>query len=145
MSPHGKGILKLAVLIALGNKELTAYEIKKEIKNGTFNVYEPSSGVLYPILRSLVSEGIVEVYQKENRKYYRVTEKGKSFIIERMDRFKEVIESQKEKYKTYGKIGMELGMLRKIIFTMDEAKVSESNEKILKILREAEDKIKELW
>jgi PadR family transcriptional regulator PadR len=145
MTPHGKGILKLAVLMTLGEKDLTAYEIKKGIKNGTFNVYEPSSGVLYPILRSLVSEGIVEVYQKENRKYYRVTEKGKSFIIERMDRFKDVIESQKEKYKTYGKIGMELGMLRKIIFTMEEAKVSENNKKILKILREAEDKIKELW
>ncbi len=114
-------------------------------RNSTFNVYEPSSGVLYPILKSLINDGLIEVSEKENRKYYRITEKGKKSVIEKMDRLKEIMESEKEKYKFYGKIGMELEMLHKIIFTMDEAKITENNEKILKILRDAEDKLKELW
>lgn len=145
MDHHGKGILKNVVLMTIGKNDLTAYEIRKSIKNSTFNVYEPSSGVLYPILRALVNDELIEVYQKENRKYYRVTEKGKKSVIEKMDRFKGVMESEKEKYKCYGKIGMELEMLHKTIFTMSEAKITENNEKILKVLREAEDKLKELW
>ncbi|MGC8496729.1 MAG: PadR family transcriptional regulator [Thermoplasmata archaeon] len=145
MTHHGKGILKNIVLMALREEELTAYEIRKSIKNSTFNVYEPSSGVLYPILKSLINEEFIEVSQKENRKYYRITEKGKKSVIEKMDRFKGIMESEKEKYKCYGKIGMELEMLHKTIFTMDEAKITENNEKILKILRDAEDKLKELW
>jgi DNA-binding PadR family transcriptional regulator len=145
MTHHGKGILKNVVLMAIGKNDLTAYEIRKSIKNSTFNVYEPSSGVLYPILKALVNDKLIEVYQKENRKYYRVTEKGKKSVIEKMDRFKEIMESEKEKYKCYGKIGMELEMLHKTIFTMNEAKITENNEKILKILRETEDKLKELW
>ncbi|MGC8629875.1 MAG: PadR family transcriptional regulator [Thermoplasmata archaeon] len=145
MTHHGKGILKNIVLMALREEELTAYEIRKSIKNSTFNVYEPSSGVLYPILKSLINEEFIEVSQKENRKYYRITEKGKKSVIEKMDRFKGIMESEKEKYRCYGKIGMELEMLHKTIFTMDEAKITENNEKILKILRDAEDKLKELW
>ncbi|MEM0160974.1 MAG: PadR family transcriptional regulator [Thermoplasmata archaeon] len=145
MNHHGKGILKNIVLMALRKEDLTAYEIRKNIKNSTFNVYEPSSGVLYPILKSLANDGLIEVSQKENRKYYGITEKGKKSVIEKMDRFKDIMESEKEKYKCYGKIGMELEMLHKTIFTMDEPKIAENNEKILKILRDAEDKLKELW
>ncbi len=145
MDHHGKGMLKNIVLMALREEALTAYEIRKSVRNSTFNVYEPSSGVLYPILKSLINDGLIEVSEKENRKYYRITEKGKKSVIEKMDRLKEIMESEKEKYKFYGKIGMELEMLHKIIFTMDEAKITENNEKILKILRDAEDKLKELW
>lgn len=145
MIHHGKGMLKNVVLMVLGKKDLTAYEIRKEIKNGTFNVYEPSSGVLYPILRSLVNDRVIETYQKDTRKYYRVTEQGKKALMEKMDKFKDFMESEKEKYKCYGRIGMELEMIHKTIFTMSEENITKNNEKILKILRETEDKLKEMW
>jgi DNA-binding PadR family transcriptional regulator len=145
MAYHGKGMLKGMVLFALADQELTAYEIKKRIKTGTFNVYEPSSGVLYPILKSLITDGCIEIKKNENKKYYQITEKGKKLAMERRIRLKDLMESEKEKFKFYGKIGMELEILHKIIFTMNEDKITQNNEKILKILREAEDKLKELW
>jgi len=138
-------MLKGMVLFALADQELTAYEIKKRIKTGTFNVYEPSSGVLYPILKSLITDGCIEIKKNENKKYYQITEKGKKLAMERRIRLKDLMESEKEKFKFYGKIGMELEILHKIIFTMNEDKITQNNEKILKILREAEDKLKELW
>lgn len=80
-----KGVLDLCVLALLSQHDSYAYEIAarlaEEIGMG--------EGTIYPLMRRLQSEGLVETYLEESpsgpsRKYYRLTEAGRaSFASQR--------------------------------------------------------------
>lgn len=74
-----KGILELCVLTVLDKKDCYGYELVNEISKNI----EISDGTIYPILRRLNQEGYFDTYLQESqegppRKYYRLTELGKS-------------------------------------------------------------------
>ncbi|SMC25212.1 transcriptional regulator, PadR family [Clostridium acidisoli DSM 12555] len=74
-----KGILELCVLAVLDKKDCYGYELVNEISKSI----EISDGTIYPILRRLNKEGYFTTYLQESqegppRKYYRLTELGKS-------------------------------------------------------------------
>ena len=72
---HGR--LKRMILHILRDKgPLHAYGIMKSFGEYTMNVYRPSTGALYPSLRSLLREGYIEEFIEGGRKIYRITDKG---------------------------------------------------------------------
>ena len=71
-----RGALRSLVLSCLYEKEMYVYEIIKTIQSKTGGFYKPSPGSIYPVLKSLIKEGLVESFEKDGKKYYKLTEKG---------------------------------------------------------------------
>ncbi|MDO4344172.1 MAG: PadR family transcriptional regulator [Eubacteriales bacterium] len=77
-----KGFLEYCVLGALYREDSYGYQIIKDISA----CIEISESTLYPILKRLEAASCVETYSVEHnsrlRKYYRITEKGKTYAQE---------------------------------------------------------------
>lgn len=77
------GSTVLLLLTLLAEKDCYGYEIIKELKVRSQNVFQFKEGTLYPVLHRMENQGLVKSYraQAENgkeRKYYRITEAGKA-------------------------------------------------------------------
>lgn len=86
-----KGILELCVLSVLDKKDCYGYELVNEISKNI----EISDGTIYPILRRLNQEGYFSTYLQESqegppRKYYKLTQLGKSTKDELIREWKEL-------------------------------------------------------
>lgn len=78
-SQFKKGILELCVLAQLSSKDMYGYELVHSISK----VMDVSEGTIYPLLRRLKLDDMVETYLEESkegpsRKYYTLTKKGKT-------------------------------------------------------------------
>ena len=74
-----KGVLELCVLALLSRGDNYAYEIASRLAEGI----DMGEGTIYPLMRRLQSEGLVDTYLVESqsgppRKYYRLTAAGRS-------------------------------------------------------------------
>lgn len=84
MAPRAVGLASIRpiILSVLDHKDSYGYEIMKhasELSEGGLNM---ETGLLYPILRSLEREGLIESYWHQpkgerKRRYYRLTAKGR--------------------------------------------------------------------
>jgi PadR family transcriptional regulator PadR len=77
-----KGVLELCVLALLSHGDSYAYEIASRLAEGI----DMGEGTIYPLMRRMQDDGLVETYLVESsagpsRKYYRVTEAGKASFI----------------------------------------------------------------
>lgn len=73
-----KGALELCVLALLSQQDNYAYEIASRLADAI----GMGEGTIYPLMRRLQAEGLVETYLVESpagppRKYYRLSESGK--------------------------------------------------------------------
>lgn len=76
-----KGVLGLCVLALLSRGDSYAYEIASRLA-GDIGMGE---GTIYPLMRRMQAEGLVETYMVESpagpsRKYYRLTEAGRASL-----------------------------------------------------------------
>ena len=82
-----KGVLELCVLALLSQHDSYAYEIASRLAEGI----DMGEGTIYPLMRRMQSDGLVETYLVESpagppRKYYKLTEAGKaSFIAQKAE------------------------------------------------------------
>ena len=71
-----KGLLDVCVLYTLKKEDAYGYKLTQEITD----LLETSESALYPVLRRLESQGLLETYTAEHsgrlRKYYRITAEG---------------------------------------------------------------------
>jgi PadR family transcriptional regulator PadR len=85
-----KGILEIFVLAILSKGESYGYQIINDLSD-TVIITEST---LYPILRRLLNQGELESYnelfQGRNRKYYKITKKGKIHLDEFMEEWESV-------------------------------------------------------
>ena len=78
-----KGVLELCVLYMLGKKDCYGYELVNEISKNILI----AEGTIYPLLKRLKDQGLLSTYLKESqegppRKYYTLSESGKSSLKE---------------------------------------------------------------
>ncbi|MGL4821255.1 MAG: PadR family transcriptional regulator [Bacilli bacterium] len=78
-----KGVLEICVLAKISVRDMYGYEIVQSISE----TIEVNEGTIYPILRRLTKENYFETYMKEStegpaRKYYRITDMGRTKMIE---------------------------------------------------------------
>lgn len=76
-----KGVLGLCVLALLHRADSYAYEIASRLSAAI----DMGEGTIYPLMRRMQSEGLVETYLVESsagpsRKYYRLSEAGRSAL-----------------------------------------------------------------
>ena len=72
-----KGVLELCVLALLSSHDSYAYEIASRLAEGI----DMGEGTIYPLMRRMQSDGLVETYLVESpsgppRKYYKLTRSG---------------------------------------------------------------------
>ena len=76
----GAALLDAIVLAVVSKEEEGTYGYK--ITQDVRAVLEISESTLYPVLRRLMKDGCLEVYDREyggrNRRYYKITEKGRA-------------------------------------------------------------------
>ena len=77
-----KGVLELCVLAQLSRGDSYAYEIASRLAEGI----DMGEGTIYPLMRRMQDDGLVETYMVEStagpsRKYYRLTAAGKTSFV----------------------------------------------------------------
>lgn len=86
-----KGLLEFCVLAVLKKSDSYGYQIIKDIST----CIEISESTLYPILKRLETGSYLETYSIEHnsrlRKYYKITDKGKDYIDEFLEEWKQVM------------------------------------------------------
>lgn len=95
-----KGSLKSIVLKLLAeNDRMYGYEITQKVEELTKGKIQLSYGALYPVLHKLEKEGslITESQNVNNRMriYYKLTPKGKSIAVEKIEELRDYIETLK--------------------------------------------------
>ncbi len=91
-----KGVLELCILNDIRNRKMYGYEIVRKLRRIEGLIINES--VIYPILRRLRHQGLVETYMQDSpegpaRKYYKLTEKGRD-MVRRMNAYWDAIRSQ---------------------------------------------------
>ncbi|WP_130812078.1 PadR family transcriptional regulator [Olsenella sp. Marseille-P4559] len=75
-----RGFLDICVLAALSREDSYGYQIIKDVPS----TLELSESTLYPILKRLKAQGMLEEYTREHngrlRKYYTITDKGQAAL-----------------------------------------------------------------
>ncbi len=98
---NDKGLLSgttmLLLLSLLSEKDCYGYEIIKELKERSENVFQFKEGTLYPVLHKMESDGYVRSYSHEaengrTRTYYTITRLGE-----------EQLSSEREKWMEYSR------------------------------------------
>ncbi|MGB0870122.1 MAG: PadR family transcriptional regulator [Flavobacteriales bacterium] len=93
-----KGSLQTIILKLLEqNGRMYGYQICKSVKTLSNNDINITEGALYPTLHKLESTGVIEAeFEKvsgRNRKYYKLTEKGKTETVNKTDELISFIEN----------------------------------------------------
>lgn len=88
-----KGSTSIMILSMLERKDMYGYQIMQELKMLSDNTFELKEGTLYPLLHSLANNGAIECYwfdteDGRRRKYYKITEAGKSMLAEKKKEWK---------------------------------------------------------
>ena len=85
-----KGLLDVCVLSVLKREDMYGYRLTKE----AMEVLKISESSLYPVLRRLESQKLLETYSMEYsgrlRKYYRITSSGIARLNESIEELKEL-------------------------------------------------------
>jgi len=95
-----KGTLKTIVLNLLGeNGRMYGYEITQRVKDMTGDKIQITEGALYPTLHALEKSGDLDTEKefigKRVRKYYSLTDQGRSTATERVNEFADFVKTMK--------------------------------------------------
>jgi len=90
-----KGVLEYCILLVLDGKPLYVSDIIQELKTAKMIVVE---GTLYPLLTRLKNDGLLTYKWEEStqgppRKYYELTEEGRSFLSAMDESWLELVET----------------------------------------------------
>lgn len=90
-----KGSIDIIILSLIAKKDMYGYDIAKEVKERSNELYEIGEGTLYPALKRLENKKMLESYWGDvdtggRRKYYRITVRGKSELSVKLEDWNKV-------------------------------------------------------
>ncbi|MFX0114429.1 MAG: PadR family transcriptional regulator [Candidatus Hodarchaeota archaeon] len=88
-----KGYAKPCVLYVLSKGDYNAYRITKEVRRLTNGQIVIAGSNIYPMLRGLAKEGLVERFEKEDQKLYKITLNGREFLENLLEHFRDFLET----------------------------------------------------
>lgn len=91
-----RGAGPVAVLKLLERKEMYGYELADALATRSEGVLDMGQSTLYPLLYNLEAKGMIESDRRtadngRERKYYRLTSKGRRRLAEDMDAWKRLV------------------------------------------------------
>ena len=100
------------ILLSLAIKERHGYEIMKQVEHDSGRKVLLGPGTLYGSIKRMLKSNLIEEVSGDNprRKYYTLTEKGKSSLSAELQRYNDAIELAKRKnlFKNLGIIKISL-------------------------------------
>jgi len=103
-----KGLLRYYILHKIAQKPIHGYEIIQDIDSKTEGAWRPGAGSLYPILKKLVSEGLIkadpEPSSEATRRVYQITPKG----VESLAHAKEMFTNFQQRFSSLRRLFIEL-------------------------------------
>jgi DNA-binding PadR family transcriptional regulator len=75
-----RGDVRLAILLLLDEQPRHGYEIITELADRSEGRWRPSPGSIYPVLKRLAKEGLVQPSQDEGRRTFSLTPAGKTLV-----------------------------------------------------------------
>lgn len=103
-----KGLLRYYILHKIAQKPIHGYEIIQDIDSKTEGAWRPGAGSLYPILKKLVSEGLIkgeeEPSEEATRRVYHITPKG----VESLAHAKEMFTNFQQRFGSLRRLFIEL-------------------------------------
>lgn len=139
-----KGVLRHLILQSLSEKPMHGYEIMKNLGNEFGGLYRPSAGAIYPTLQAFEDKGYVIGEEKEGKKIYSITSKGKEFMKKSEDRVKAIIEKRKAFLRERRGLNRELrNLVGLIMINYRDLKVEKADE-IAQVLKEARRKVSDI-
>jgi DNA-binding PadR family transcriptional regulator len=91
-----KGTLRTIILKLLAdNGRMYGYEMTKKVEELSYGKIKLTFGALYPVLHKLEADGHIAIEQefigRRVRKYYSLTQKGRSWSEQKVDEFFEFV------------------------------------------------------
>ena len=91
-----RGAGPVAVLKLLDRKEMYGYELAEALASRSDGVLDMGQSTLYPLLYNLEAKGLIESDRRtgdngRERKYYRLTSKGRKRLAADMDAWKRLV------------------------------------------------------
>lgn len=81
-----RGDVRLAILVLLAEAPANGYSLIGQISDRTDGRWRPSPGSVYPVLRQLTGEGLVESEgDSDDHAGFTITDAGKAFVTEHQD------------------------------------------------------------
>jgi len=118
-------ILYVYILYSLKNKEKSGYELLKEIESKLEGVWVPSKGMIYPLLKEMEDEGVIELREvgKRGKNIYGITKRGievlGNFRKYRIENLKEVMTARALLYEVISKeVGGEQAEIFKLLMQL---------------------------
>ncbi len=103
-----KGLLRYYILHKIAQKPIHGYEIIQDIDSKTEGGWRPGAGSLYPILKKLVTEGLIiaeaEPSGEATRRVYQITPKG----VESLAHAKEMFVNFQQRFGSLRRLFIEL-------------------------------------
>ena len=103
-----KGLLRYYILHKIAQKPIHGYEIIQDIDSKTEGAWRPGAGSLYPILKKLVSEGLIkaepEPSAEATRRVYQITTKG----VESLAHAKEMFANFQQRFGSLRRLFIDL-------------------------------------
>ena len=103
-----KGLLRHYILHRIAERPVHGYEVIQDIESRTEGAWRPGAGSLYPILKKLESEGLIETdkipREEATRRVYHITPKGVHSLAES----KEMLTNFQHRWSFMRKIFIEL-------------------------------------
>lgn len=90
-----KGSIDILLLSLIARGDTYGYEMVKNLKDKSDDMYNMSEGTLYPALKRLEGKGMIQSYWGETdaggrRKYYQITDDGKKELGKKYGEWKKV-------------------------------------------------------
>lgn len=106
-----KGFVKLMMLRLISREERTGYGLMKKI--GEITGKKPSTGTIYPLLKSMEAEGWITGVERQKKTYYSITEAGTEKLEEvgkiKSDFLRKITESVSLASEAFEEPGFESG------------------------------------
>lgn len=87
------------ILLALATKERHGYDIMKQVEADSQGKVKLGAGTLYGAIKRMLEEKLIIEIESEHarRKYYQLTEKGRSIFNSELQRYTQAVELAKKK------------------------------------------------
>jgi len=101
-----RGILSIYILHSLRNRSKSGYELINEIKDITDGTWIPSKGTLYPLLKNLEQEELIQLKTIETRgkNIYQITNEGTKILVSLIGQKQQIV----QKFIQFSKLIVEI-------------------------------------
>lgn len=145
-----RGEVRYLILDALSDEPRHGYDVIREIEKRSDNLYKPSAGAVYPTLQMLEEMEFVSSREKEGRKLYELTEKGRLELDEHQEDVEDAYDRLRSSFpffqaEGFQAVGKQVGRMFKAMrrsFHHGSFEPSKLKE-ISRIMEEAADRIEE--